>query len=170
METSHQEPQKKPSPVLSRCRPVIGLAVISLLVCGLLFPLVITGFGQVLFPNQSNGDLVTLNSCTIGSDMIAQNFNKSAFFFPRPASQSASGVDPDITLQNATAQVPRISNATGIPQATLDRLVNDNVQGTLWLFGSPYVDVLQLNIALIKANQTIYDKYLPPSLVNGDCP
>jgi K+-transporting ATPase ATPase C chain len=134
-----------------------------------MFPLVITGLGQVLFPNQSNGDLVTLYGCTVGSSMIAQNFNESVYFFPRAASQSASGVDPDITLQNATAQVPRISNATGISPAILDKFVNDNVQGTFWLFGSPYVDVLQLNVGLIKAYPAIYDRYLPPSLVVGNC-
>jgi len=169
LEINRQEKEKKPSYRHTHYRPVIGLAIISLMVCGLLFPLVITGVGQVFFPNQSNGDLVTLDGCTIGSSLIAQNFNKSVFFFPRPASQSASGVDPDITLQNATAQVPRISNATGISPAVLDKLVDDNVQGTFWLFGSPYVDVLQLNISLIKTNATIYNGYLPKSLVDGNC-
>lgn len=169
METIRQESEKKPSLGHSNYRPIIGLAIVSLLICGLLFPLVITGLGQVLFPNQSNGDLVTLNGCTVGSSLIAQDFNQSVFFFSRPASQSASGVDPDITLQNATAQVPRISNATGIPVTALDNLVDNNIQGTFWLFGSPYVDVLQLNLALIKAHPTTYDSYLPPNLVNGDC-
>lgn len=156
---------KKKSPY----RPVIMVAIVSLIICGLVFPLAMTGLAQVFFPNTANGELVTLNGCTVGSSLIAQNFNFSVFFFPRPASESASGVDPDITLQNATAQVPRISNATGIPVATLYSLVNDHVQGTFWIFGSPYVDVLQLNIALIKAYPTTYDRYLPPNLVDGNC-
>lgn len=150
-------------------RPVIMIAVFSLVVCGLLFPLAITGLAQVLFPNQANGDLVTLNGCTIGSSLIAQNFNASVFFFPRPASQSASGVDPDITLQNATAQIPRISAATGISNATLEGLVNSNIEGKLWVFGSPYVNVLRLNVDLIKANPQLYDPYLPKSIVYGSC-
>ena len=150
-------------------RPIVMIAVFSLIVCGLLFPLAITGLAQALFPGQSNGELVTLNGCTIGSNLIAQNFNASVFFYQRPASESASGVDPDITLQNATSQVPRISNATGIPQTTLDALVNGNVEGKLWVFGSPYVNVLRLNVDLIKQYPQVYDRYLPQDLTSGNC-
>jgi len=150
-------------------RPVVMIALVSLVVCGLFFPLAITGLAQVLFPGQANGSLVTLNGCTVGSSLIAQNFNSSVFFYPRPASESASGVDPDITLQNATSQIPRISNATGIPPGTLESLVDSNTQGKLWVFGSPYVDVLQLNLDLVKGYPQIYDPYLPQSLVDGNC-
>ncbi len=73
--------------------------------------------GQVFFPNQANGDLVQLNGQTVGSNLIAQNFTLPIFFHTRneTASPSASGVDPDITLQDAYSQIPQISNATGIP-------------------------------------------------------
>jgi K+-transporting ATPase ATPase C chain len=150
-------------------RPVVTIAVFSLIVCGLLFPLVMTGLAQVLFPGPANGSLVTLNGCTVGSSLIAQNFNSSAFFFPRPAAQSASGVDPDITLQNATAQIPRISGATGLSNATLRSLVNSQVEGTLWVFGSPYVNVLNLNLALIREHPQQYDRYLPQNIASGNC-
>jgi K+-transporting ATPase ATPase C chain len=140
-------------------RPIIGIAVISLIICGVIFPLVITGFGQALFPYQANGELVTINGCTIGSELIAQNFNASVFFFPRPASQSASGVDPDITLGNATAQIQRISNATGIAPGSLQTLIHNNIQGTWWVFGSPYVDVLNLNVDLMNQYPGVYHAY-----------
>ena len=39
-------------------KPIIGLALVSLLVCGLFYPFLITGIGQVFFPSQANGDLV----------------------------------------------------------------------------------------------------------------
>jgi K+-transporting ATPase c subunit len=101
--------------------------------------------------------------------MIAQNFNSSVFFYPRPASQSASGVDPDITLQNATAQIPRISEATGISNVSLVSIVNARIEGTFWVFGSPYVNVLRLNVALINAYPQTYARYLPQSVANGTC-
>ena len=153
----------------SRYRPVVMTAIFSLVVCGVLFPLAITGLAQVFFPSQANGNLVVLNGCTIGSSLIAQNFNSSAFFFSRPSSQSASGVDPDITLQNATAQIPRISNATGISTTILESLVNSNIEGKLWVFGSPYVNVLRLNVDLIREHPQQYDRHLPQSLVDGNC-
>jgi len=140
-------------------KPIVGLALVSLLICGLFFPLLITGIGQVFFPYQSNGELVQLNGQAIGSNLIAQNFTLPIFFQERNESQSASGVDPDITLQQAYSQIPRISNATGISVDALTNLVNQNQEGTLWIFGSPYVDPLQLNLLLIKDYPSVYSNF-----------
>ena len=140
-------------------KPIIGLAVVSLLICGLLYPFLITGIGQVFFPNQANGELVQLNGQVVGSNLIAQNFTLPIFFQTRDQSQSASGVDPDITLQQAYSQIPRISNATGIAADSLTNIVNQNQEGTLWIFGSPYVNVLRINLVLIKEYPSIYNGF-----------
>ena len=138
-------------------RPEIALALVSLMLCGLFFPLLVTGIAQVLFPNQANGEIIQLNGHPVGSNLIAQNFTLPFFFHPR--NDSASGVDPDITIQNAYSQIPRIHNATGISSDSLTNLINQNEEGTLWIFGSPYVNVLRLNLELIKAYPSIYSGY-----------
>ena len=130
--------------------PAVRLAVISLVICGLVFPLVITGFAQLIFPSQANGSLVRFHDKTVGSSLIAQNFSLPIFFHPR--NDSASGVDPDITVQDAYSQIPRIASATGISADKLQQIVDQNQEGTFWIFGTPYVNVLELNLALI--NQT----------------
>jgi potassium-transporting ATPase KdpC subunit len=142
-------------------KPIIGLALVSLLICGLFYPFLITGIGQVFFPNQANGDLVQINGQTVGSSLIAQSFTLPIFFRSRneTASPSASGVDPDILIQDAYAQIPQISNATGISTATLTNMVDQNQEGTLWIFGSPYVNVLRVNLALIKEYPSIYGNF-----------
>jgi K+-transporting ATPase ATPase C chain len=145
--------------ILKNLRLIIGLTLVSLLICGILFPLVITGVGQVFFPYQANGELKQLNGQNVGSVLIAQNFTLPIFFQTRNQSETASGVDPDITLQDAISQVPGISNATGIPVPALTSIVNQNQQGTLWIFGSPYVDVLQLNLQLIKDYPSVYSNF-----------
>jgi K+-transporting ATPase ATPase C chain len=64
---------------------------------------------------------------------------------------SGSGVDPDITPQDAQAEIPMVSNATGLSAATLQHLIDQQTQGMqLGFLGSPYVNVLQLNEALAK--------------------
>jgi len=142
-------------------KPIIGLALVSLLICGLLYPLLITGLGQVFFPSQANGDLVQLNGQTVGSNLIAQSFTLPIFFHTRneTALPSASGVDPDISLQDGYSQIPGISNATGISEASLTDLVNQNQEGTFWVFGSPYINVLRINILLIKNYPSIYGNF-----------
>ena len=142
-------------------KPIIGLALVSLLICGLFYPFLITGIGQVFFPNQANGDLVKLNGQAVGSNLIAQSFTLPIFFHTRneTASPSASGVDPDITLQDAYSQIPQIRNATGISTETLTKIVDQNQEGTLWVFGSPYVNVLRVNLELIKEYPAVYSNF-----------
>jgi len=142
-------------------KPIIGITLISLLICGFLYPFLITGIGQVFFPYQANGDVAKLSGKAIGSTLIAQQFNQPIFFQTRneTADPSASGVDPDITLPMAYSQIPKISDATGISSAALTSLVNQNQQGTFWIFGSPYVDVLQLNLLLIQDYPSVYSNF-----------
>ncbi len=142
-------------------KPIIGLAVVSLLICGLFFPLLVTGIAQVFFPNQANGEILQLNGKDVGSNLIAQTFTLPIFFHSRneTASPSASGVDPDITLQDAYTQIPQISNATGISSAALTKLVDQNQEGTFWVFGTPYVNVLRVNLLLIRDYPSVYNDF-----------
>ena len=64
---------------------------------------------------------------------------------------SGSGIDPDITPQDALAELPMVANATGLPDSVLKRLISQQTQGAeLGFLGSAYINVLQLNEALAK--------------------
>ncbi len=69
----------------------IRAAVVFLILCGLIYPLVTTGFAQVLFAHQANGSLVERNGEVIGSELLAQQFTSVAYFHPRA---SAANFDP----------------------------------------------------------------------------
>ena len=139
--------------------PAFRLAVISLILCGLFFPIFVTGVAQVLLPSQANGSIVMLHGHAVGSIFIAQTFNSSMFFHADWANNSASGVDPDITLQDAYSQIPRISDATGIPSNSLKQIVDENIERTIWVAGEPYVNVLKLNLMLIQEYPGIYKSF-----------
>jgi potassium-transporting ATPase KdpC subunit len=145
--------------------PALRLAIISMLLCGLVFPLVVTGFAQVLLHDQANGSLAHLNGSNgraVGSYIVAQNFSQPFFFHSRNVTLSASGVDPDITVADALyEQIPRISAATNITQINLSNLVSQNIERTSFVFGDEYVNVLRLNLALIQAYQSTYQKLDP---------
>ena len=146
--------------------PALRLAIVSMLLCGLVFPLLVTGFAQVLLHDQANGSIAHLNGSngrSVGSYLIAQNFSSPFFFHSRNVTLSASGVDPDITLEDALSQIPRISATTNITQSDLSRLVGQNIERTSWILGDEYVNVLRLNLALIQEYQSTFQK-LDPAL------
>ena len=64
---------------------------------------------------------------------------------------SGSGLDPDISVQSALIQIPRIAHATGLSRGFLTRLVDQHVAGPQFgVFGRSRINVMELNLAVYK--------------------
>ena len=61
------------------------VSILFLFVCGLAYPLLMTGLSQVIFPKQANGSLITVNNKIIGSELIGQDFTDPRFMKGRPS-------------------------------------------------------------------------------------
>jgi K+-transporting ATPase ATPase C chain len=72
----------------------IRITIILLVIVSGIYPLVVWGISQVVFPSQANGSLVK-NACgqTVGSELLAQGFTRPEYFYPRP-SAAGNGYDP----------------------------------------------------------------------------
>jgi K+-transporting ATPase ATPase C chain len=64
-------------------------------ICGLVYPLVITGVGQVAFSSKANGSMVSADGRVVGSKLIGQNFTEAKYFHPRPSAAGTNGYDGD---------------------------------------------------------------------------
>jgi K+-transporting ATPase ATPase C chain len=71
---------------------IIATIVLCLVVSGI-YPVLIWGVGQFLFPHQANGSLVLNNGQIVGSELLAQGFSGAKYFHPRP-SDAGTGYDP----------------------------------------------------------------------------
>jgi len=179
----------------------LRMAVVTIVVFGLIYPLAVWGIGTVLFPKQAAGSLIRSSEGTvIGSKLIGQSFTSEKYFHSRPSAAgtdgydamsssasnlgptsevlisavgtrvadavrvegatkgavpvdmvtaSASGLDPDISPDNAYLQVARVAKSRGMSADSLKTLVAQHTTARdLGFLGEPRVNVLELNLAL----------------------
>ncbi len=222
-------------------RPAIAMTILFTIITGFIYPGIVTGLGQLIFPYQANGSLHTVNGKVIGSDLIGQYWTSTRYFHGRPSATlnpngkpapyegdnsapsnigptngslingnstqvtvtpgtpvpenatpvagqkntytipgtyagvknyaeqfrkenglapdatlpsdivtaSASGLDPDISIEAANLQVNRIAQVRNLSANNVQQIVNNHIHGRfLGLFGEPYISVLELNLAL----------------------
>src|SRR5208283_3847227 len=74
-------------------RSIVATIFFAVILCGL-YPLIVYGAAQLLFPNQANGSLLVDKSGAVrGSALLAQNFTGAQYFHPRPSAAGANGYD-----------------------------------------------------------------------------
>jgi K+-transporting ATPase ATPase C chain len=72
----------------------LRISIVLLLICGGIYPALVTGIGMVAFPYQANGSIINDTSGNpIGSELIAQAFDKNGYFHPRPSAAGTDGYD-----------------------------------------------------------------------------
>jgi K+-transporting ATPase ATPase C chain len=73
--------------------PAFRITLVLTVLTGLVYPAVVTGVAQVVFPAQAHGSLVRAGGRVVGSALIGQNFTRPEYFHPRPSAAGASGYD-----------------------------------------------------------------------------
>ena len=70
------------------------MTIVTTVLLGLIYPLVVTGLAQVLFPDKANGQLVSRGGVVVGSRLIGQPFTGAAYFHSRLSAAGDNGYDP----------------------------------------------------------------------------
>lgn len=99
-------------------RIAIWYTLVTTALFGIGYPLVVTGFAQVLFPKQANGELIRQGGKLVGSSLIGQPFTAPGYFYSRPSAAGSAGYDPTASSG---------SNLGPTNKALIDR-VNASVQ------------------------------------------
>ena len=105
-------------------RSIVATIFFAVILCGL-YPLIVYGAGQLLFPHQANGSLLVDKSNTVrGSELLAQNFTGAGYFHPRPSAAGANGYDA--TSSGGSNLGPTSSNLVANITANIATYRSDN--------------------------------------------
>lgn len=88
--------------MLKEFRPAIVLLLAFTVLTGVVYPLVMTGLANVIFPYQARGSLLEKDGNVIGSELLGQNFRSDRYFHGRPSAT----VGPDPADPSKTVSVP----------------------------------------------------------------
>jgi K+-transporting ATPase ATPase C chain len=78
----------------NQLRPALTIFAMLTIITGVIYPLVVTGISQVIFPSQSNGSIIVIDGKAAGSELIGQQFDDPKYFWGRV---SAVGYNADLS-------------------------------------------------------------------------
>jgi len=108
---------------IRQLRPaLIALAVFTFL-CGVVYPLVVTGISQLAFGDKANGSLIHRDGVVVGSSLIGQQFTSAQYFHPRP---SAAGDGYDAGASSGSNLGPRNPALLDAVQQRVDAYRTEN--------------------------------------------
>jgi K+-transporting ATPase ATPase C chain len=105
-------------------KTAVRFTLVTTVLFGLGYPLLVTGIAGVLFPHKAAGSLILKDGNVIGSELLAQSFTSDRYFHPRPSAAGTNGYDASASggsnlAQSSKTLVDRI-------QGSIDKLAAEN--------------------------------------------
>jgi potassium-transporting ATPase KdpC subunit len=130
------------------------MTVVTTVLLGLVYPLVVTGLAQLIFPHKANGQLINNGGKVVGSSIIGQGFSGAGYFHSRP---SAAGNGYDAANSGG-------SNFGPTNQKLLDRVKGDVAAAQAENPGTP------VPIDLVTTSASGFDPHITPASAEFQLP
>jgi len=106
----------------------VRMTVVTTVLLGIVYPLLVTGLAQLLFPDQANGQLIVRNGAIVGSRLIGQTFTSPGYFHARP---SAAGAGYDAANSSASNLGPTNKKLIETVTAAIEAARRENPDATI---------------------------------------
>ena len=138
-------------------RTAVLMVIVLTVLLGIVYPLVMTGLSQAIFPSQANGSLITAGDKVVGSELIGQNFTRPEYFQGRPSAAGSDGYD-------ATA-------SSGSNYGPTNQKLIDRVKGSVEKFRKENPDYQgSIPADLVTASSSGLDPHLSPESARAQAP
>jgi len=132
----------------------ISMTIATTILFGLIYPLIVTGLAQLIFPHKANGQLIEKDGAVVGSSIIGQGFSSPGYFHSRP---SAAGNGWDAANSGG-------SNLGPTNQKLLDRVKGDVATAQADNPGTP------VPIDLVTTSASGFDPHITPASADFQLP
>lgn len=128
---------------------IISIKIFALftVLCGIAYPLFITGIAQLAFPEKANGSLIIQDKKIIGSELIGQKFDNEIYFWSRPSATDYSSM-------------PSGGSNYGPTSSKLKQLVADRT--AQWIKSNPTSDPEKIPSEMLLASASGLDPHISP--------
>jgi potassium-transporting ATPase KdpC subunit len=130
------------------------MTIATTVLLGIIYPLVVTGFAQAIFPHKANGQLIKRDGKIVGSSIIGQGFSGAGYFHSRP---SAAGIGYDAASSGG-------SNLGPTNQKLIDRVKGDVTAAQADNPGTP------VPIDLVTTSASGFDPHITPASAEFQLP
>jgi len=114
--------------MLKQLYPAVAITIVLTVLLGIIYPLVVTGLAQVMFPAKARGSLIEKDGKIIGSRLIGQPFTGPGYFHSRP---SAAGTGYDATASGGTNLGPTSQKLMDNVKAAAEGLRAENPEAPI---------------------------------------
>ena len=148
-------------------RQAVLVTVVLLLICGFLFPLLLTGLSSLIFPSQANGSLISINGNVVGAKNVGQEFTQDYYMWSRPSAYHynvyVEGEDGKLYYNDGT-EFPGIGSGSNNYAATNPALT-ERVEADIEAFleKNPGVNREDIPTDLLTASGSGLDPHISPA-------